>query len=98
MTTETYRCVKAVAALLVLLGSADGLRADDAEAQAVKTVYKVGGCVSYEAGVEGKPVIAVSFPNCGLTDENLKVLAAFDHLQSVQILSPNLTDAGLKHL
>src|SRR5262245_30270086 len=90
---------------LVLLGNA-GLRADDAEGLAVQAVQDLGGTVTRErVMIDGRAKDAVTGVDLAhrhtartITDADLKPLAAFQHLRSLNLRGSKVTAAGLKVL
>ena len=85
--------VGAVMPLACLFGAA---RAD--EASAVKAVEKLGGKVTRDDKLPGKPVIAVNLAGTLVTDAGLKELKDFKQLTSLDLRDTQVTDAGLKEL
>src|SRR4051812_3775680 len=89
--------VDAVILLVCLSGAA---RAD--EASAVKAVEKLGGKVTRDDKLPGKPVIGVDLAAPKVTDAVLKELKDLKHLTSLNLNAPEgggkVTDAGLKEL
>src|SRR5436853_2890379 len=85
--------VGAVMLLACLFGAA---RAD--EASAVKAVENLGGKVTRDDKLPGKPVIGVHFHEIGVTDAALKELADLKQLTWLSLTVTRVTDAGLKEL
>ena len=88
--------VGAVMLLACLFGAA---RAD--EASAVKAVEKLGGKVTRDDKLPGKPVIGVNLGGLvpgKVTDAGLKELADLKQLTTLELQSSPVTDAGLKEL
>jgi internalin A len=83
----------AVGLALTLAG---GLRA--AEEAAVKAVAKLGGTVERDDKAPGNPVIAVNLTGWKVTNKDLKHLAAFEQLRSLDLNNSWVTDAGLMEL
>ena len=77
------------------MGSA---RADDAEDKAVAFVEKLGGKVTRDEKVPGKPVVTVSLHRSEVTDAGLKELAPLKNLTELSLIGADITDAGLKTL
>jgi len=63
------------------------VRADDManEDNAVETITKLGGTVTRDEEAAGKPVIGVSLERTLVTNQGLKELKAFKHLQSLNL-------------
>src|SRR5262245_32041096 len=76
---------------LVVTGRAD-------EAAAVKAIEKLGGKVTRDDKLPGKPVVAVDLGGTTVTDAGLKELKELKTLQSLEIGSTQVTDTGLKEL
>src|SRR5436853_4410565 len=93
MKLLAYVCV---VALLIL--SSGAARAD--EASAVKAVENLGGKVTRDDKLPGKPVIGVNFnANPGVvTDASLKELKDLKQLTSLDLTSTQVTDVGLQEL
>src|SRR5438128_612670 len=72
------------------------VRAD--EASAVKAVEKLGGKVTRDDKLPGKPVIGVHLHEIGVTDAALKELADLKQLTTLRLHATQVTDAGLKEL
>src|SRR2546421_372222 len=85
--------VGAVMLLACLFGAA---RAD--EASAVKAVENLGGKVTRDDKLPGKPVIGVHLHEIGVTDAGLKELADLKQLTCLYLPGTPVTDAGLKEL
>ena len=82
--------------LLGLLVLAVAGRAD--EAAAVKAIQKLGGKVTRDDKLPGKPVVAVDLRSTLTTDADLNVLKECKHLQVLDLGVTQVTDAGLKEL
>jgi len=94
MKLLAYVCV---VALLIL--SSGAARAD--EASAVKAVEKLGGKVTRDDKLPGKPVIEVNLAFAHVTDASLKELKGLKDLKqltSLALYNSQVTDAGLKEL
>src|SRR5438270_435213 len=91
MKLLAYVCV---VALLIL--SSGAARAD--EASAVKAVEKLGGKVTRDDKLPGKPVIGVNLTGRGVTDAGLKELKDLEQLTSLYLAYTKVTDAGMKEL
>jgi len=91
MKLLAYVCV---IALLIL--SSGAARAD--EAHAVKAVEKLGGNVTRDDKLPGKPVIGVNLNHSKLTDASLKELKELKQLTTLDLSGTPVTDAGLKEL
>src|SRR5436189_124633 len=85
--------VGAVMLLACLFGAA---RAD--EASAVKAVEKLGGKVTRDDKLPGKPVIGVNLGGTKVTDVDLKELAEVKQVTAVNLGGTKVTDVGLKEL
>src|SRR5438270_804408 len=85
-----------VGAVMLLACLSGAARAD--EASAVKAVENLGGKVTRDDKLPGKPVIGVHFHEIGVTDAALKELADLKQLTSLYLGSTQVTDAGLKEL
>src|SRR5437870_178159 len=83
-----------VGLLLACLSGA--ARAD--EASAVKAVEKLGGKVTRDDKLPGKPVIGVNLGGTKVTDADLKELKDLKHLTSLNLGWAKVTDVGLKEL
>ena len=83
----------AVKLLACLSGAA---RAD--EASAVKAVENLGGKVTRDDKLPGKPVIGVHLHEIGVTDAALKELADLKQLTWLSLTVTRVTDEGLKEL
>src|SRR5438105_3614571 len=78
---------------------APAARADDAEDKAVAFVEKLGGKVTRDEKLPGKPVVAVNLRNTFVKDADLKELAAFKSLTTLDLSgNPGVTDDGMQHL
>ena len=85
-----------VGAVMLLACLSGAARAD--EASAVKAVEKLGGKVTRDDKLPGKPVIGVSFNFKPVTDAGLKELKDLKQLTSLNLDNTKVTDAGLKEL
>src|SRR6476620_7732682 len=88
-----------VGAVMLLACLSGAARAD--EASAVKAVEKVGGKVTRDDKLPGKPVIEVNLAFAHVTDASLKELKDLKDLKQLTSLYLNstlATDAGLKEL
>jgi len=78
------------------------VRADDTEDKAVAFVEKLGGKVTRDDKLPGKPVIGVnlgmSVISTKVTDAGLKELAPLKNLSTLDLSGTAVTDAGLKEL
>jgi hypothetical protein len=83
-------------ALAVCLGSS--ARADDAEDKAVAFVEKLGGKVTRDEKLPGKPVTGVNLGLSKVTDLGLKEVVALKNLHKLDLFGTDVTDAGLKEL
>src|SRR5215471_16010582 len=82
--------------MLGLLVLAVAGRAD--EAAALKMIEKLGGRVTRDAKIAGKPVVRVNLPLSKVTDADLKELKELKSLQYLSLSFTKVTDAGLKEL
>ena len=83
---------------VMLLACLSGAAPAD-EASAVKAVEKLGGRVTRDDKLPGKPVIGVNLAGTNVTDAGLKELKDFKQLTSLDVSwSKQVTDAGLKEL
>src|ERR687885_253762 len=85
-----------VGAVMLLACLSGAARAD--EASAVKAVEKLGGKVTRDDKLPGKPVIAVNLAGTAVTDAGLKELKHLKQLTSLDLAVTRVTDAGLKEL
>jgi hypothetical protein len=79
-----------------LLLLAEGAYPDEAEDRAAAYVEKLGGRVTDQG--RGGPVWRVDLHDTDVTDEGLKKLAGFRHLESLWLKNTKVSDAGLKNL
>jgi internalin A len=92
---------KLLSGTAVVLACAFVVRADEAEDPAAKWAEGVGGTVTRDAKVPGKPVVAVSFGpvNKKVTNDGLKELKAFKNLKNLNIFfCEQITNAGMTHV
>jgi internalin A len=68
------------------------------EADAVKLVEKLGGKITRDERLAGKPVVGVTLDGCDVTDSNLKTLKELKQLRQLDLDHTKVTDAGLKEL
>src|SRR5436309_312206 len=87
-----------IGAVMLLACLSGAARAD--EASAVKAIENLGGTVTRDDKLPGKPVIGVNFnANPGVvTDAVLKELKDLKQLASLSLRLTKVTDAGLKEL
>ena len=85
-----------IGAVMLLACLSDAARAD--EASAVKAVENLGGKVTRDDKLPGKPVIGVHLHEIGVTDAALKELADLKQLTTLSLTVTRVTDAGLKEL
>jgi len=71
-------------------------RAD--EATAVKAVERLGGYVTRDDKLPGRPVTGVRLGGLQVTDASLEELKAFEHLATVTLFSSPATGTGFKVL
>ncbi|MBM4067991.1 MAG: hypothetical protein FJ271_03475 [Planctomycetes bacterium] len=50
-------------------------------AQAILAVEKLGGTVRHDENRPGRPVVALELPGCSVSDEFLKIVQRFPHLE-----------------
>jgi len=81
-----------------VLGSPVASRADDAEDKAVAFVEKVGGKVTRDEKMPGKPVVTLSLNDRRITDAGLKELAPLTNLTELNLFGTKVTDAGVREL
>ena len=72
--------------------------ADAAEAKAVEAIKKLGGKVTRDDKLPGKPVIGVDLAFTAVTDEDLKELKELKQLTTLNLCNTQVTDASLKDL
>jgi hypothetical protein len=94
---KTTRWSLTGAALLLALTTVP-VRADEAEDKAVKAIEKLGGIITRDEKVKGKPIVSVGITRDDVTDALLKHLAGLKQLQTLDLSLTKVTDAGLKHL
>ena len=82
----------------VTLCSCVPVQADNAEEKSVKFVEKLGGKVTRDQKLLGKPVIDVFQSWDDVTDARLKELAGLKSLTILNLGGTKVTDAGLKEL
>src|SRR5438477_11668371 len=85
-----------VGAVMLLACLSGAARAD--EASAVKAVEKLGGKITRDDKLPGKPVIGVNLTGTKVTDAGLKELKDLKQLTSLILAKTKVTDAGLKEL
>src|SRR2546421_3958738 len=85
-----------VGAVMLLACLSGAARAD--EASAVKAVENLGGKVTRDDKLPGKPVIGVNFGHPKVTDADLKELKNLKQLTSLNLGWAKVTDVGLKEL
>src|SRR5438094_571835 len=85
-----------IGAVMLLACLSGAARAD--EASAVKVVEKLGGKVTRDDKLPGKPVIGVDLNGPQVTDADLKELADLKQLTTLWLNGTGVTDAGLKEL
>src|SRR5438552_15242740 len=81
-----------VGAVMLVACLSGAARAD--EASAVKAVEKLGGKVTRDDKLPGKPVIGVNLNNTRVTDASLKELKDLKQLTSLNLDDTKVTDAG----
>src|SRR5437899_11576060 len=79
-----------VGAVMLLACLSGAARAD--EASAVKAVENLGGKVTRDDKLPGKPVIGVNLPATKVTDAGLKELKDLKHLTSLNLNDTKVTD------
>ncbi len=75
---------QALAAVLLVLLSATGLRADDAEDRAIRAINKLGGRFTRDDKTAAKAVVAVTLYGFEVTDATLKELKGLTSLETLQ--------------
>ena len=85
-----------VGAVMLLACLSGAARAD--EASAVKAIEKLGGKVTRDDKLPGKPLIAVDLARTKVTDAGLKELKDFKQLTSLDVSFTRVTATGLKEL
>src|SRR5947208_10389805 len=85
-----------VGAVMLLACLSGAARAD--EASAVEAVEKLGGKVTRDDKLPGKPVIGVNLNHSKVTDASLKELKDLKQLTTLILTGTQVTDAGLKEL
>src|SRR5207237_3037875 len=85
-----------VGAVMLLACLSGAARAD--EASAVKAVENLGGKVTRDDKLPGKPVIGVILGGTKVTDGDLKELKDLKQLTTLYLNMTGVTDAGLKEL
>ncbi len=93
--TVASRC--ATLAVAICLAAASGLRADDAEEQAIKAVKAAGGVAHGRPKRDDRPVKVVVLPGRA-KDDFIPQLAAFKELRSLTAISSKLTGKDLGSL
>jgi len=68
------------------------------EEKAVNAIIKLGGEVTRDEELPGRPIAAVGLNNTKVTDSDLKGLKELKGLQWLDISNTQITDAGLKEL
>jgi len=82
----------------LVLGSPIAARADDAEDKAFKFVEGLGGKVTRDEKLPGKPVVGVNLDGTKMTDAGLKELAPLKNLTTLNLGNTQVTGVGLKEL
>src|SRR5262249_54117711 len=82
--------------LLGLLGLTVAGRAD--EPATVKAIEKLGGTVTRDDEIAGKPVVGVDLGGTKITDADLKGLKELKALQTLVLRRTEVTDTGMKEL
>jgi hypothetical protein len=72
--------------------------ADPSLEQAIEAVRKVGGKVTRVEQAPGAPVVAVYLNDTKATDDDLRVLAAFKQLKTLDLGHTPITNAGLQRV
>src|SRR5213082_54737 len=85
-----------IGAVMLLACLSGAARAD--EASAVKAVENLGGKVTRDDKLPGKPVIGVDLNSSKVTDASLKELKDLKQLTTLDLWHTQVTDAGLKEL
>ena len=85
-----------VGAVMLLACLSGAARAD--EASAVKAVENLGGKVTRDDKLPGKPVIGVNLAGTGVTDAGLKELKHLKQLTRLDLGQTKVTDDGVADL
>ena len=83
-----------LAAFLAGCGQPQAVR----EEKAVSAIIKLGGTVTRDEKLPGRPVVGVKLGNYRVTDPDLKILKEFEGLQTLDLANSRITDVGLKEL
>jgi Leucine-rich repeat (LRR) protein len=66
--------------------------------EAAQAIQRLGGRITRDEHIPGKPVVIISLAGTKLTDLDLQTVAACKELRSLDLGRSTVTDAGLKHL
>jgi hypothetical protein len=91
-----WTCGFACASLVLAVAAAS--RSGTSEESSVQLVLKYGGTIERDEEVLGKPVVAVSLNRTKFGNADLKGLAGFPVLQSLDLFSSKVTGEGLTEL
>jgi tRNA A-37 threonylcarbamoyl transferase component Bud32 len=75
-----------------------GPKVPESEEQAVRAVQQLGGKISRDDKLPGKPVVSVSLAHTKAADADLRALAAFPQLRTLELQGTKVTDAGMKYV
>jgi hypothetical protein len=84
--------------LLLASLAAGGVCADQAEADALRMIERLGGRIRQDKNAEGEPGVAVDLRSTPTSDADLKRLAGLTNLRELLLNDTRVADAGLKHL
>ena len=92
--------MRQIALLLSLAVSvaAFGQEPADQEEKAVNAILKLGGKVTRDEKLPGRPVVGVDLRDTNIADADLKELKELKSLQKLVLSGTQITDAGLKDL
>jgi len=68
------------------------------EEKAVSAILKLGGRVTRDAGLPGRPVSGIDLSDTRATDSDLKDLKELEGLLTLELRRTQITDAGMKDL
>jgi Leucine-rich repeat (LRR) protein len=72
--------------------------ADETEDHAIAVLTKKGASFSRDEKMPGRPVVLLDLANQEVDNEDLKYLAAFPYLQSLNLSDTHITNVGLKYV
>ena len=91
------RYIVLLASLAVFLAGC-GQEQAGREERAVNAILKLGGKVTRDEELPGRPIVAVHLVRTKVTNSDLKDLKEFKGLRNLSLNETRITDAGLKHL